>query len=382
MDFFRFDFYEIIVWVATALLCLIAAGCRRIPLRAQGGIGQPLPNPIAVILPIIFFTVVTALRKNVGDTFFYQYSFELMPDSGNPVNASIFFDSMFAFFQNIIRNMTDDPQWLIAFTGVFATPIPLFILYKYSHPFDMSIYMFVAYGYLGGIMNGVRQYMAAAITLCATRYLFSLKRGSFIKYAIVILIAYCMHSSAIILIPLYFIFRRKAWKLNSYLMILGSIVLVFIFDAILPSFMSALESTDYSQYSENGWFTKGEETGTNIFRSLVAIAPIFVAYTNRDRMKLLGNIGDVLTNIAFVNAAICIVSLYNWIFVRLTIYLSIYYIIFTVWVVNYSVKPRQKSAYVIITILMFFIYSRNLSYMISGYESDYFFPNRKLFKGQ
>lgn len=379
MSILDFDFYEIIVWIATLIMCVIAAACRRAPLRRPGGLGQPLPNPVAVILPIVFFTVFVALRKTIGDTYFYMHSFDLMPDY-NPVKIEYFFTTMFGFFQNIIRNMTDDPQWLIAFAAVFSIPVPLIILYKYCPKFEMAIFMFVAFSYLGGAMNGMRQYMAASIVLLGTKYLFSMRKGDFIKYAILILLAYCMHNSAIIMLPIYFVVRRRAWQMSSLLIILGSVVGVVIFDAILPSFLSALEQTSYSNYSENGWFTSGQEGGSSIIRLIFILYPLIVAFLNKERLKMIGHIGDILVNIACIDVAIYVISIYNWIFSRLAIYLAIYFIIFTVWVINYAVKPKDRMLFVIITVFVYFMYSRMDSYTISMYESDYFFPGRKLFR--
>ncbi|MCQ2484194.1 MAG: EpsG family protein [Clostridia bacterium] len=377
---FHFDFYEIIVWVATILLCGIAAACKNAPLRKRGGLGQPLPNPIAVILPIVFFTVFAACRKNVGDTVYYVLSFEGYTSSNNPVTAEMFFTEMFLFFQNLIRNMTEDAQWLVAFSSIFAIPMPLIILYKYSYPFDLSLYLFVTYGYVGGMMNGMRQYMAAAIVLCGTKYLFSLKKTSFIKYAVIIMLAWSMHNSALIMLPLFFVVRRKAWTFSSYAIILGSVVATVAFDAILPSFLGALEDTSYGVYAQNGWFTNGEEGGSSIGRALVTFYPVVIAYMNKDRMKRLGHIGDVLTNLAFINIAIGIISTYNWIFTRVAIYLMVYFMIFTAWVVTCAVPPKDKQMYYCMTIVGFFLYSRFLSYQIAGYMSDYFFPGRRLFR--
>ena len=379
MGFFTFDFYEKIVWVMTFLMCLIAAACRRAPLRRPGGLGQPMPNPIAVILPIVFFTVFVALRRTVGDTFYYMHSFELMGED-NPVTIELFFGSMFSFFQNIIRNLTDDPQWLIAFAAVFSIPVPFIILYRYCPRFEMAIFMFVAFSYLGGAMNGMRQYMAASIVLLATKYLFSEKKTDFIKYAVIILLAYCMHNSAMIMIPLYFVVRRRAWQVSSYLLIFGSVVGVVIFDAILPSFLSAVEQTSFSEYAENGWFTSGQEGGSSLIRALFIAYPLVVAYLNRDRLKMLGRKGDILVNIMFIDVAIYIIAMYNWIFARLAIYLAIYFMIFTIWVINYAVRPKDRSLYVFVTVLVYFLYSRLDSFMISAYISDYFFPGRVLFR--
>ena len=379
MKILDFDFYEIIVWVMTIIMCMIAAACRRVPLRRPGGLGQPLPNPIAVILPIVFYTVFVAMRRTIGDTYFYMHSFTLMPDY-NEIQMETFFTSMFGFFQAIIRNMTDDPQWLIAFAAVFSIPVPLVILYKYCPRFEMALFMFVAFSYLGGAMNGMRQYMATSIVLLATRYLFSERKTDFIKYAVIILLAYCMHNSAIIMLPMYFVVRRKAWQISSYVLVLCSAVGVVIFDAILPSFLSALEQTSYATYSENGWFTSGQEGGSSLIRVMFIAYPLVIAYMNKERLKMLGRIGDILVNIAFVDVAIYMLAMYNWIFARLAIYLAIYFMIFVIWVVNYAVKPKDRSMYVFITIAIYFLYSRMDSYTISMYESDYFFPGRKLFR--
>ena len=124
---FDFDFYEIIVWVATFLLCMIAVAARSFPLRARGGLGQPLPNPIALILPIAFYVTFAGLRRTIGDTYFYMYSFENMPDN-NPLELQTILDgNMFAFIQNIIRNQTDDPQVLIFVCSALAL-IPALII--------------------------------------------------------------------------------------------------------------------------------------------------------------------------------------------------------------------------------------------------------------
>lgn len=378
---FNFDFYEIVVWVATIVMCLVAVAARSVPLKAQGGLGQPLPNPIAVILPLAFYVSFAGLRKTIGDTFFYMYSFENMPDEGNEVNLKMIIDgNMFSFIQNFLRNRTDDPQVLIFVCTALALVPVLIILYLYSSPFEMSIFLFVAYGYLGGMMDGMRQYIAAAIALLGTRFLFSMKRGSFFKYAVFVLLAYCMHSSALILLLIYFVVRRKAWTMGSYVILLGSVIVTVCFDAILPSFLGALEETSYSNYAENGWFTNGTEGGSSLFRAVLTAAPVVVAYLNRERMNRLGHIGDILINISFLSMAIYIIASYNWIFARIAIYLQAYFIIFTGWVITYAVKPKDRAIYTTGAVIAFFLYSRFISYQIYMYQSDYFLPGRKLFR--
>lgn len=377
---FDFDFYEIVVWVATFAMCLIAMEARLFPLRAHGGLGQPLPNPIAVVFPLVFYVAFSGLRKTIGDTFFYMYSFEKLPDENVLDFTSIFKGQLFGFLQNFIRNQTDDPQALIFVSSAISLVTAIIVLYIYSSPFDLALFLFVAYGYLGGSMDGMRQYMAAGLLICGTRFLFSRKRGAFFKYAVFVLLAYCMHTSALIMLPIFFVVRREAWKKSSYLLILMSVVLVVCFDSILPSFLNALENTTYSQYASNGWFTSGDQGGSSLLRVAVSAAPVVVAYLNKARMKMLGFIGDILVNMAFINVAINIVALYNWLFARFAIYLMLYYIIFTAWVVCYAVKPRERAIYTTGTVILYFLYSRAQAYQINMYQSDYFLPGRKLFR--
>lgn len=377
---FDFDFYEIIVWVATITMCLIGVAARSFPLRAKGRLGQPLPNPIAVILPIAFYVSFAGLRRTIGDTYFYMYSFEELPDKNEVSLSMILSGQGFSFIQNIIRNYTDDAQVLIFVCAAISLIPPLIILYLYSAPFELSIYLFVTYGYLGGMMDGMRQYIAAAVVLLGTKYLFSIKKSSFFKYAIFILLAYTIHQSALVMLVIYFVVRRRAWKKSSYLIILASIVLTVGFDAILPSFLNILEDTSYSTYANNGWFTNSQEGGSSLFRAIVAAAPIVVAYLNREGFNKLGHIGDILINMAFLNTAIYIVASYNWIFARLGIYLQAYFIILTGWVVFYAVKPKDRAIYTTGLVSLFFLYSRFMAYQINMYQSDYFFPGRKLFR--
>lgn len=377
---FDFDFYEIIVWVATIAICLIIVAARSFPLKTKGGLGQPLPNPFCLILPFSFYISFAGLRKTIGDTFYYIYSFENLPDENELDFSLIFEGNAYTVLQNFIRNQTDDAQVLIFVCAIMALVPPLIILYLYSSPFDLGIYLFVTYGYLGGMMDGMRQYMAAAILILGTRFLFSMKKGAFFKYAVVVLVAQCFHRSALIMLVIFFVVRRRAWKLSSYLIVFGSIIATLCFDTFLPSFLGALEDTSYSNYAQNGWFTDGVEGGSSLLRAVVAAAPIVVAYLNRNRMRMLGHIGDILINLAFLNVAIYIVAMYNWIFARFAIYLMIYYIILTAWVVTYAVKPKDRMVYTTGLVILFFLYSRKLSYQISMYQSDYFFPGRKLFK--
>lgn len=375
-----YGFYQIVVLVATAICWLLAIFCRKNPTNRIGKIGQPLPSAIAVILPIVLAVAFAGLRKNVGDTFYYVHSYNGLPDSGNEVSLKLFIESSYTFWQNFFKNLTDDWQYLLMFSAIVSLPVPLIILYEYSYPFDLAIVLFVFYGYLGGMMNGMRQYMAAAIVLCGTRFLFRVggnRIANFIKYAAIILLAYCMHNSAIVMLAIYFVVRRRAWQPSSLILILGSVFVTAIFDKLMPSFLHTLESTDYASYSSNGWFDS--TGGSSVLRALVCLMPILLAYFNRERMMMFGHIGDILINLAFINLALNIIAIYNWIFVRVSIYLMIYFIIFVCFVVYNTGESDKRTLYYVLCLFAFFLFFRNQSYQIDEYQSNYIFPYKMLF---
>lgn len=371
-------FYLDLAWIYTIICWIIAIICRYRPLNRLGGLKQPLPNPVSLIVPILLFVPFSGLRTESGDTWFYIHDFDIVEPNGI---IEYEFGPGFAYplLSEIVKENSNDVHNLIYITAAVSLIPVIFILYKYSHPYDLSIYLFMATGYFGLSMNGIRQYMAAGVMMLGTRFMFSEKKTSILKYAAIVYLAYLFHKSAPFMLFVFIFVRRKAWRPSSFMLMFLSIVALALFDLLLPSFLSGLAQTDFANYSSNGWFTNGEEGGSNFVRVLVSGVPIALAYFSRARMRRLGFIGDVLTNIGFVNMAVYVLSTYNWIFARFAIYLSVYYIILLAWVVYNGVQPKDKGLYYTVCVMMYYYYSTYLNYGLTMYVSDRYFPGRKLF---
>lgn len=372
------NFYLRLAWLITVLCWVLAIFGRYTPLQKRGGLGQPLPNPVGLIAAIVCYVPFSGLRTETGDTFYYIKDFkEMLPDGH--VEFHIGSETLYPMIADIVKETVDDYRYVIMITAIISLVPPLVILYKYSHPFDLSIFLFMATGYFGSSMNGLRQYCATGIVLLGTKYLFSEKKNAIIKYSVFVLVAWAMHSTAWMMFFIFFFSRRKAWKPSSFMMLFLSLVALSLFDLILPSFLGALEDTAQGGYATSGWFTNGQEGGSNFIRVAVAIVPIVLAYFSREKMRQLGNIGDILINIGFVNAAFYVISTYNWIFARLAIYTSCYYIILTSWVVYNGAKKKDRPLYYGLCVMGFYYYSTFMDYTITKYVSETFFPHRKIF---
>ena len=174
------NFYLNMAWIYTVICWIVAIYFRYNPTgRRIGGLGQPLPSSITVIVPILLYVPFSGLRTDVGDTFYYIKDFkEMLPDG--KVEFAFGSETMYPMLADIVKETWDDPHVLIFITAMISLIPALVILYKYSHPYDLALYLFMATGYFGLSMNGIRQYCAAGIVLLGTKYLFSPKKSIFL----------------------------------------------------------------------------------------------------------------------------------------------------------------------------------------------------------
>lgn len=367
--------YLKLAWLFTAICWVIGMVCRRYPLNRAGGLGQPLPNPLCFVISLLAYIPFAGLRTNTGDTVYYIHNFELAEPDGKLDLVYTGAGSAYEWISEILLETTDDYHYLMFVTSVITFVPALYILYKYSHPYELSVFLFMATGYFGLGMNGIRQYCAAGILLLGTKYLFSTKKSAFVKYAAIVLLAWFFHTTVLIMIPIFFFVRRRAWKPSSFMLLFLSAIAMSVFDMILPSFLGALEDTSHSEYNSD-WFSN--EGGSSFLRVVVALVPVILAYFSRGRMRQLGHIGDILINMCCVHTAFYILSMYNWIFARFAIYTSLYYIILMAWVVYNGVQRKDRTLYYVLCIAAFYYYSTQLSYALEDYRSDLFFPGIKL----
>ena len=353
---------------------LIAFFARLMPSRRLNPFAEPVPNIFGFLLPAAAFGIFSGLRNNMGDTFFYVYSYRLLDkETMDPVPFRISGGIMYPFLQSWCRMRSDEPHELIMITALIACVPIVYVIYKYSCSYELGIALYVLTGYYSFSMNGIRQYAAAGILIMGTKYLLSDKKTDFFKFLLFVFGAWLFHTSALIMIPIYFVVRRKAWTPTTFLFLLGTVFVTLIFNQLLPAFLDILEDTEYSRYAENGWFTEGVEQGSNIIRVAVLTVPLTLAYLEREYYRMrYGRRWDILVNLAIINLAFYILSLYNWIFARFAIYTSNYVIIMMTYVITRGRDPGKQRILYPASILMYVFYFYNVQYSVIGYASDLF----------
>ncbi len=370
-----FAYMNVITWS----MFIVAYMSRQMSRNKINVLGERVPNVFGFIIPAIIFSIFSGLRNKSGDTSVYiEKMEEFIAEGVRPsltFGANTNFDRIMLWTNDLANkfNPFDDNYQIFMMVTAFVALVPtLYVLYKYSASYEVAIALFVYTGIFASSMNGIRQYFAAGILLMGTKFLLSEKKTAFLYYLPFILIAYTIHSSALIMIPVFFLIRRRSFTAMFYIIAAGSVVIAIAFGSFLEDFLGLVEDTSYAVYSTENWFSSGVETGASVFRALVAAVPLVMAFFKQDIIReRLGKRGDMLINLSLFNFVFYVISVYNWIFARFSIYFAVYFILLVVWLVKYAYEEYDRKTVYGITIFLFFLYFLNMRYSIDAYGSKY-----------
>lgn len=350
-----------ILWLSLLVVFLCALFARYFATSTSVGSSIIQPNKLLAAGAALTLAIVAGLRNNIGDTFFYMHAYEVEDFSWNAIVQRK--DVGFNILQMLLKQISDDPQILIFVTAFFTNVLIVIVLYKYSRLLDLSLYIYITSGAFIVSMNGVRQFLAAAIIFAATK---SLLDGKWKPFMLVVLFASFLHQSALVMIPLYFIVRRKAWTGMTFFLLLLAVLVVIGFQQFSELLFATIKNTQYGKYES---FNQG---GANYLRVIVLAVPLLIAFFGREKLRQLFPKSDVIVNLTMVGFVLMIISTQNWIFARMSLYFCLYQIILLGWLVKLFRPKDQKFMYIIILVLYFiYFYFENVLILDIRYTSKY-----------
>ncbi len=319
------------------------------------------PNAVLAFMVTLTLALVSGLRNNIGDTGYYAHAYTL--HTGEFGGFTLTGESGFEILQVLLLKISTDPQILIFFCAIVTNVLIMIIVYKYSPLYELSVFFYIASGMYIVTMNGMRQYLAAAIIFAATPFLL---KKDWKKYFLVVIFASLFHQSALILIPAYFFAHGKAWRTRTFILLGAGVIFMVFYNQLFPMMFNMLEITKYDVY-EN--FNEG---GANFLRVLVTFVPLLVAYLGRERLEELTPYSDVLVNMSVLGLFFMIISLHTWIYARVAIYFNLYQVILIGWIISLFTERDRKAVYylIIVLFLIFFIYDHVFTMGIQ-YESNF-----------
>ncbi|QNF26198.1 EpsG family protein [Metabacillus elymi] len=351
-----------VLWTLILFVFIFSFLSRYIPAKSAAlGYTYIRPNKFMVFLVLICLVLVSGLRNTIGDTYFYMQTYAVKDFTWEYILENK--DPGFGVLQMYLKNISNDPQILILLTALVTNLLIVITLYKYTKMIEISLYVFITSGMFIVSMNGVRQFLAASLIFCATKYLLN---GKFKHYFFVVLFASTFHESALILIPIYFIVRREAWTKVTFLILTLAIFIVLGFDQFSQILFSAIGDSQYGDYSNFG------EGGANKIRVLVEAVPIVIAFLGRHKLRELWPKSDIIVNMSVIGLLFMIIATQNWIFARFNIYFSLYNLILISWIIYLFKENNRKFVYygLLVCYLMYFYYEQVISLSLY-YRSDY-----------
>ena len=335
-------------------------------------------NRVNLFMAFVTFSVIiffAGLRSGVADTWTYIDMFKeypLWPDAYKFITDPSAREPGFRIFTVLIKTyISQDYQpWLFIIASISGICI-MYPLYKYSCNYGMSVFLFMVSCQFTWLLNGMRQFLVAAILFACTPLILNKKP---IPYIIIVLILSTFHKSALIMIPAYFIVDSEPWSKRTMLFI-ACIILAMVFTSQFTGLLdTVVENTDYA--SSMAEF-KDTDDGTKPIRILVESIPIIIAFLYKDRIKeKLTPIIKISINMSLIAIGVYIISKIarNGIMLgRLPIYFSLYNLILLPWLINNTFEKNERriiNFFMIICYLGFFYYQMQITWNSFGYVSS------------
>ncbi len=150
----------------------------------------------------------------------------------------------------ILSKIFPNPQFLFVLTGLFITVSVCYFIYKNSKDPTVSLVMFITLSLCTFMMQAIRQAIAMCICLYAIEFC---KKRKFLKFLILVLLAMSFHTSAIVFIPIYFLYGINLNHVSFIVSFLAGFVLL-IFSPQIINFANEWYGSEYYAVVDSGGF--------------------------------------------------------------------------------------------------------------------------------
>lgn len=282
---------------------------------------------IAFIL-IGYIVFWAAVRNGVADTRTYIQSYNLLKSDVGIFDSFIRNDDgsldkapLFISYQILLKKLGFDWHFFLGSIAVFSGLCIYYGISKFSDNVSYSVFLFITSLEFYWLFNGIRQFVVAAMFFVAFRLVVEKK---FIKFLLLVFVMYFIHSTAIILIPIYFIVNMKNWDIGISICIIVTMAIVLIFPGKVNVWIDdAFSDYDYLNAVQ-------DDDGVNILRVAVSLVTPVLAYIYRKDIARYNNpYINVMVNFSLITAGLYAIGyVTSGIYVgRLSIYTELFNIL-------------------------------------------------------
>lgn len=255
--------------------------------------------------------------------------------------------------------------WLIFTSGISFAGLSYFI-YKNSNEVFFSYYLyFTIFGLFQ--MTGVRQSLAMFFLMLAYE---KIKERNLAHYLVLIGIAYLFHQSSLVFLPMYWVTKKKIWKIDGPILI-GIVTLMYGSRSVVFNYIKAF--TSYYYFEE---LNHGEPINFSIMIYTAVLMTFLICLINQKDLQRYGSQNSLLykkkqfdvvkmsnyTSILYFAAIFMPMVAVNGSVRRIVMYFAVFMIFSIPEVIN-RIFTRQSAQFVKITlsILLLFLMIKGVS---------------------
>lgn len=331
---------------------------------------------INLILAMVSMSVIVffaGLRSGVSDTTAYINWFNLMPNKLQelgPYLTSQDKDLGFIFLSCIFKIFISENYQIWIFTIALCSCIGIFIgIKRYSINFHFSMFLFVTTCYFSWLFNGIRQFLVAAILFGCNKLIIDRK---FCEYLCIVLVCATIHSTALIMIPIYFIVNIKPWC-KKIILLVGLFLLAIILNQYFSGILNhILRDTVYSKVVDQF----AQDDGVHILRVVVAAIPLMLALYKKKKIdRISPKYVDISINMSLIAVLFyALGTVTSGIYIgRLPIYFELYNLLLLPWILKSIFNKNEKPLIYYLCglgYLAFFYYQMVIAWEGFGYISE------------
>lgn len=310
-----------------------------------------LISNVFYILSFLVLWLVSALRYRVGTDFYNYYIYF------NRIHIAEVRNNEYGIWivGSIIKFFTSNGQFFIGACSLITIVLIYMTINKNSLLPELSIILFISFGFYFTSFNIIRQYIALSIVFYAVQLLFQNKGVYFI---LLIFLASFFHYSAILCLAIFIIYKLQQNNITlRNLVVVGTVFCYFLYDIIIKNIFLG----DYQIYNNTKYLNEGASI-TFFIVNLIIITILLFMY---NKLIIYNPNNQLYIILILIGTGISLLGTKSLIINRVSEYFSIYTILVLPDVVGILKDKHLKImgyvGLIIFSILGFYLYlSRNL----------------------
>ena len=271
------------------------------------------PMTVTGLLMVALLVCVAGLRWRVGVDFDqYAYSYENEYRLLHLSDLSVWQEPGIRLIAIAAARFHDDAATMFFIAALVTVGLTVVTIYRNARSLPLAIALYIVTSTWQGSFNGVRQYLACAVVFAGHRLILQRRLRA---YAAVVGVAFLFHVSAVVLILLYWVPRRRLPVATVVVLVVAALLSVNLY----PYFAEFVDSIRGAGYTEHAYFTER----VSILRVLAALGPALVYLLLTDR-QVLSERGHFYGNIMIIHAATFVSAAQSAYVARLTLYTAVF----------------------------------------------------------